>query len=129
MERLTHRLPLGEAVLNCHWSEKEKVTTMAVERLAAYEDTGLSPEEVGALKAENAELKKKLEAAVEDITKLLTLCNIEGGCRSCCGCQNDVLLETCGDYCNKSGIGCFIPDNGNLERCTNFKWRGEDGVK
>ena len=32
-----------------------------IDRLAAYEDTCLSPEEVEALKAENAELKKKID--------------------------------------------------------------------
>ncbi len=35
--------------------------TFCVDRLAAYEDTGLSPEEVEKLKAENAELRAKVE--------------------------------------------------------------------
>ena len=35
--------------------------TFCVDRLAAYEDTGLLPEEVEKLKAENAELRARLE--------------------------------------------------------------------
>lgn len=48
----------------CPWEEK------AWDRLAAYEDTGLAPEEVTALQASNQELKKEalplLQAKVQD---------------------------------------------------------------
>lgn len=38
-----------------------------IDTLAAYEDTGLSPSEITALQSENAQLKKQLDKAVEDI--------------------------------------------------------------
>ena len=41
MERLTHRLDGGEAVLHAGYANYT-----AVQRLAAYEDTGLTPEEI-----------------------------------------------------------------------------------
>lgn len=41
--------------------EELKNETFRADRLAAYEDTGLSPEEVKKLKAENAELRAKVE--------------------------------------------------------------------
>lgn len=41
--------------------EELKNETFRADRLAAYEDTGLSPEEVEKLKAENAELRARLE--------------------------------------------------------------------
>lgn len=58
MERLTKRLPDGKAVMDCDSCEqkKDKQCTLyecrasLIKRLAAYEDTGLTPEEVTAVK-------------------------------------------------------------------------------
>lgn len=49
--------------------EELKNETFRADRLAAYEDTGLSPEEVEKMKAENAELRARLEKAVEDVAE------------------------------------------------------------
>lgn len=54
MERLTKRLPDGKAVMDCDSCEqkKDKQCTLyecrasLIKRLAAYEDTGFSPEEI-----------------------------------------------------------------------------------
>ena len=59
MERLTKRLPDGKAVMDCDSCEqkKDKQCTLyecrasLIKRLAAYEDTGLTPEEVTAATA------------------------------------------------------------------------------
>lgn len=60
-------------------------------RLAAYEDTGMMPDDVAALKAENALLRRELEAAVKQIESVRSckMCvnskdfPIEGKCRDC----------------------------------------------
>lgn len=44
--------------------EELKNESSRADRLAAYENTGLSPEEVEKLKAENAELRARLERSV-----------------------------------------------------------------
>ena len=54
------------------------------DKLAAYEDTGLEPEEVETLKAENAELKRLLSLAVEEIKGAANLiCDIAKHDDSC----------------------------------------------
>ena len=58
MERLTKRLPDGKTVMDCDSckQKKDKQCTFyecrasLIKRLAAYEDTGLTPEEVTAVK-------------------------------------------------------------------------------
>ena len=53
-------------------------------KLAAYEDTGFEPEEVETLKAENAELKRLLSLAVEEIKGAANLiCDIAKHDDSC----------------------------------------------
>lgn len=41
--------------------EQAEILTNALARLAAYEDTGLTPDEIAALRAENEELKAENE--------------------------------------------------------------------
>ena len=70
MERLTERdefdnaaiikCPSENFVLDLEFNELNAVTE-ALNRLAEYEDTGLSPKEVTKLKKENAELKLQNE--------------------------------------------------------------------
>ena len=48
-------------------------------RLAAYEDTGLAPEEIAALKAENARLQRERDAAVEMMRCLCPMMAGESG--------------------------------------------------
>lgn len=76
MERLTERRD-GWVMRNgchgpcrtCHVAGCADISTI-IERLAAYEDTGLMPEEVTALQASNQELKKEalplLQAKIQD---------------------------------------------------------------
>jgi len=80
--------------------------------------------EAGNTIAENATLKKALEAAKEDIHALNTLCLTEGGCCSCCGNQNDALMDAGCEFCKKSGVSCWVQDKENSERCAAFEWRG-----
>lgn len=47
MERLTH--PRSSGIKTGHWSPEKK--DALIERLAAYEDTGLTPQEIYSLKA------------------------------------------------------------------------------
>ena len=62
MERLTRRDSVGQALLAPEWEEKYKVNELIeilLECLAAYEDTGLTPEEIryclnGSITAEEA---------------------------------------------------------------------------
>lgn len=49
MDRLTERNTLGEALLNANLNEKyypQELIDILLDHLAAYEDTGLSPEEI-----------------------------------------------------------------------------------
>lgn len=80
MERLTYRL--GEQ--NPSYGLVDKASAkpglftdydgfyahlQASHRLGQYEDTGLTPEEISAMQAENATLKKALDVALESIKK------------------------------------------------------------
>lgn len=56
MDRCTIRLQTGEA--RCSWLDGDSV----VELLARYEDTGLTPDEIAALRAERDTFKAAIEA-------------------------------------------------------------------
>lgn len=72
-ERLTARNKAGEAIIDMTGVHNELEARARIRRysphiianLCAYEDTGLSPEEVEKLKAENAELRTKVEGTPE----------------------------------------------------------------
>lgn len=71
MERLTERRDGWVMRNGCHWPCRTchvagcaDISTI-IERLAAYEDTGLMPEEVTALQASNQELKKEALRAIK----------------------------------------------------------------
>ena len=70
MERLTRRMCGGWGVMPGYELNTPKGMKAVVDRLAAYEETGLTPEEVAALQASNQELKKEalpiLQAKVQD---------------------------------------------------------------
>ena len=59
MERLTRRMCGGWGVMPGYELNTPKGMKAVVDRLAAYEETGLTPEEVAALQASNQELKKE----------------------------------------------------------------------
>ena len=70
MERLTRRMCGGWGVMPGYELNTPKGMKAVVDQLAAYEETGLTPEEVAALQASNQELKKEalpiLQAKVQD---------------------------------------------------------------
>lgn len=70
MERLTRRMCGGWGVMPGYELNTARGMKAVVDRLAAYEETGLTPEEVAALQASNQELKKEalpiLQAKVQD---------------------------------------------------------------
>ena len=51
MERLTHKRSFENIQKNGYWSPEKK--QVLINRLAEYEDTGLTPEEIKKLKEEN----------------------------------------------------------------------------
>ncbi|MDE6456103.1 MAG: hypothetical protein K2L38_09415 [Dysosmobacter sp.] len=59
MERLTRRMCGGWGVMPGYELNTVRGMKAVVERLAAYEETGLTPEEITALQASNQELKKE----------------------------------------------------------------------
>lgn len=73
-ERLTARNKAGQAIIDMTgvYDELEasarirRYSPLVIAKLCAYEETGLSPEEVEKLKAENAELRAKVEASHDD---------------------------------------------------------------
>ena len=63
---------------------------LAIKRLAAYEDTGLTPGEIAALRAELDAAQRRAEAAVRDLASAAL-------CENCKHVDNDECGETCGD--------------------------------
>jgi hypothetical protein len=53
-----------------------KVRGKAIERLATYEHTGLTPEEINNLRAKIEQLRAEKEAAADIIAKLVCLCEV-----------------------------------------------------
>jgi|GEM_PF-6371490 len=156
MRRLTWRLAEfagtldGIAFINPHdrqgiynlkeivdWAEDFYLYKIA-NRLAAYEDTGLMPEEITELQAEaerlrgmvksitggldeaieaNQYLGKQLDKAIEDIeilcTKHYELAD-----------DYDKLADVCQDFCLHTEGKCFEAAADNRNRCKKFRWRG-----
>lgn len=80
MDRLTYRgktrITLAHMDMECLSglpSEQREGLQVVLDRLAAYEDTGYTPEEIAALNAENERLKKDLTQAWCDIGTLKVL--------------------------------------------------------
>lgn len=73
-ERLTARNKAGQAIIDMTGvhdgleacARIRSYSPLVIAKLCAYEDTGLSPEEVERLKAENAELRARVEASHDD---------------------------------------------------------------
>lgn len=71
-ERLTARNKAGQAIIDMTGVHDEleararirSYSPLVIAKLCAYEETGLSPEEVEKLKAENAELRARLGRTV-----------------------------------------------------------------
>ena len=69
MERLTH--PRSSGIKTGYWSPNKK--DELVERLAAYEDTGLTPEEIERLKKQHRWIPVEERLPEEDTIVLLTV--------------------------------------------------------
>ena len=69
MERLTH--PRNSGIKTGYWSPNKK--DELIERLAAYEDTGLTPEEIERLKEQNRWIPVEERLPEEDTIVLLTV--------------------------------------------------------
>jgi hypothetical protein len=113
MDRLTRRNELGLAEL-VEWEGTERMDEGNIEAVAnvadlvcAYEETGLTPAEVEAMKAENARLAAELGAATKDL-------QMAGRGNACEVCAHD-----------KEGL-----HNPNCDACgdepgtSRFEWRG-----
>lgn len=85
MERLTKRLPDGKAVMDCDSCEqkKDKQCTLyecrasLIKRLAAYEDTGLTPEEIKAALPEDVVIKLAAQALRTEPGRLRELAEVD----------------------------------------------------
>jgi hypothetical protein len=102
IERLTYHAgknPAVPAKLNLDFAfeltdSAWKDVDALIQRLAAYEDIGLSPEEVTALKSERAVLQKALELVADEIGCYRTKCDRENSlhCHSMHNC-NDCIQD------------------------------------
>lgn len=70
LERLTERDTCGRAVLTEHANRRDNPLTTVIERLAAYEDTGLMPDDIEHVKHTNVIRKELLAKALESIDYL-----------------------------------------------------------
>ena len=120
MERLT-MWEYGDRTLNCNncpmqgdCDDSRDCVEVLLERLTAYEDTGLTAEEIVFLKAENATLKKKLDAAMEDLKSVAQQCK-----------EYHIRLSAVCKSCADTGAVCCDPV---LRGCV-YTWRGEDSAK
>lgn len=85
-------------------------------RLSAYEDTGLTPEEITKMQAENAKLRELLKVAVKDFESV----------------ANNVAYDgfVCGEECaHFSKCDIFKNDDDRIYRCQKFKWQHADEVE
>lgn len=72
-DRLTGHNEVGQGIINMDGVKNElearerirRFSPFIISRLTDYEDTGLSPDEINALKTENAALRERLEKSVE----------------------------------------------------------------
>ena len=155
MNRLTKRTPDGHAYLVNVKSDEQEVdcasrnTAQCImdswERLAAYEDTGLSPADIATLTARAEAAEAERDAAVEDMTAVLKRDSDD----ICAYCKNRIECKS--QQCEKysSGVGdvdgnypdwkwtcmdfdygtCSLladtPCNGCFDDdCKGFEWRG-----
>lgn len=92
-------------------------------RLAAYEDTGITPEQITKMQAENAKLRELLKMAEEDMSEIITdhIYTYEN--------SDDYDNELCTRHCAQSGINCFERSSANPFECANFRWKHADEVE
>lgn len=115
MDRLTERAPNGTACYVHPSREEGKLTQNrhnVLQRLASYEDTGLTPEEIKSLFRDggvrlamrNNDLKSELEQVKVER---------ENGCECWDELQNEAWLSTGATYCQQ--CGCKLKGNDQHE--------------
>ena len=130
MERLTQ---MGDPGLGYCWtkfafSDVAIMEDMIIDRLGAYEDTGLTPEEIISIQKENAELKELLKLAFDDIRGIVT------GMEECELCKNNDVGENI-KYCHKHDFDCKncevlqICKCGQCKGTNNWQWQHADKLK
>ena len=115
VERLTARTHDGHAYLANVKDDEQEVecrsrnTAQCImdswERLAAYEDTGLSPADIPALTARAEAAEARADAAVEDLKRF----------SACCQCNANIDGSCC---------DMFDGTAENKYFCSNWQWRG-----
>ena len=120
MERLTARTHDGHAYLANVKDDEQEVecrsrnTAQCImdswERLAAYEDTGLSPADIPALTARAEAAEARADAAVEDLKRF----------SACCQCDANIDGSCC---------DMFDGTAENKYFCSNWQWRGPQAGK
>lgn len=101
---------------------------VSTNRLGAYEDTGLTPEEIITIHKENAELKELLKLAFEDIRGIVI------GMEECELCKNNDVGENI-KYCHKHDFDCknceVLKDCkcGQCKGTNNWQWQHADKLK
>lgn len=80
--------------------------------LAKYENTGLTPDEIERLQSENAQLRERLDRAVE---------GIEHSCRMCAYTRDDGGCKLLPDG---DAYSIDYTDGFDRDYCENWQWRG-----
>lgn len=94
MERLTQ---MGDPRLGYHWDitafcDMGLMEDIIIDRLGAYEDTGLTSEEIISTQKENTELKELLKLVVSDVFNT-------NDCEICSDIEECTLRETFNGHC------------------------------
>jgi hypothetical protein len=128
MDRLTSKLVNGYVFGPYFKIHDDAKIKPIVDRLGAYEDTGLTPEEITNLHydhqefrryvAENARLRAERDKAVEDINLVF------GRVRALADCDGYHPYENVCDLCAFFDGGEKRECHGN---CKNARWRGTEG--
>lgn len=91
--------------------------------LAAYEDTGITPEQITKMQNENAKLRELLKLAVANMDDIITDCNYT---YNDCDSYDD---ELCVRHCARNGCNCFKASSDDPCKCDNFRWQYADEVE
>lgn len=79
MERLTRRMPGGYGLKEGHDMGTLRTIRMVVDRLAAYEETGLTPEQIETIQEENARLTTPDTVRINRLERIAKKVNEHGG--------------------------------------------------
>ena len=136
MERLTEKTETGAALkLNAPRTEQEArdqlmaAYEVAINRLAAYEDTGITPEQITANKSIIGDLTREIcrqESEIEKLRELLKLAVEDMATAASDFCEYCSVCK----YCKKDNYTCEY--RMNIKDCINasdFRWQHADEVE